>query len=440
MYRPLKRRALALALAPAALLLSASALAAPTAVTDWAGFIESISASAPLLIDADGNGVYEASIPGGPPVRARINAMTHIAMHDALNSIQRRYASYSVIPGAGATASPQAAIAAAARGVLLAEVPSRQVDIIAKYNSALSPLGDCTTAGTPCSQGIQAGQKAAAAILAARSNDGAHKPHPQYAAPDVPGAYQPTPGATGLPVVPAFEQWGKVRPFALVSNSQFLPAPAGFMNVTSEDYVREYNEVKRVGAKNAPLAVRSAYDTETVMFWAGSAPAWSTFARKIVEADGSTNLWAQARLFALLNMALSDAGVSLFDAKYHYRYWRPITAIRRSNDGNPLTQQDATWDSLLPSPAYPDYTSGASINAGAAAEVLRRYYGRDDLAFSHTANSVTRSFGSVSAAAASVANSRVLGGIHFRSACKIGLIQGSQVGRFVSLHYLKPLQ
>ncbi|HEY5972385.1 MAG TPA: vanadium-dependent haloperoxidase [Pseudoxanthomonas sp.] len=440
MYRPLKRRALAMAVAPVALFLSVNAAAAPTAVTDWAGFIESITATAPLLVDTNNDGIIDASLPGGPPVRARLNAMTHVAIHDALNSIQRRYASYSVIPGAGATASPQAAIAAAAYNVLAAEVPSKQVDISNKYLAALAPLGDCVTVGTPCSQGIKAGQTAAKAILATRNNDGSRKPHPQYAAPNVPGAYQPTPGANGLPIAPAFEQWGKVRPFALVSNTQFRPAPAGFLYVTSEDYVREYNEVKRVGAKNAPLAVRSAYDTETVMFWAGSAPAWSTFARKIVEADGSTDLWAQARLFALLNMALSDAGVAVFDAKYHYRYWRPITAIRRANDGNPITQQDATWDSLLVNPAYPDYTSGASINAGAAAEVLRRYYARDNLAFSHTANNVTRSFGSVSAAAASVANSRVLGGIHFRSACKIGLIQGEQIGRFVYLHYLKPLR
>lgn len=440
MNRPLKRRALALALAPAALLLSASALAAPTAVTDWAGFIESVTASAPLLVDADGNGVYEATIPGGPPVRARINAMTHIAMHDALNAIQPRYASYNAIPGAGATASPLAAIAAAARGVLLAEVPSRQADIVAKYNAALSTLGDCTTAGTPCSRGIQAGRAAATAILAARGHDGAHMPHPQYAAPDVVGAYQPTPGATGAPIVPAFEQWGRVRPFAMVKNSQFFPDTAGFMDVTSADYVREYNEVKRVGAKNAPTTIRSAADTATVQFWAGSAPAWSTFARYIAEADGSTDLWKHARLFALVNMASSDAMVSVFDAKYVYRYWRPITAIRRASDGNAATVQDAAWESLLTNPPYPDYTSGASIGAGAATEVLRRFYGRDDLTFSHTANSVPRTFTSLSQAAASVANSRVLAGIHFRGACKIGLIQGSQIGRFAFQHYLKPLQ
>jgi hypothetical protein len=436
---PLKRRALALAIAPAALFLWCPAMAAVTAVTDWAGFIESVSSTAPLLIDADGNGSYEASIPGGPPVRARINAMAHIAMHDALNAIQPRYASYNAIPGAGPTASPRAAIAAAARDVLLAEVPSRQAEIVTKYNDALAGLGDCVSPGTPCSQGVRAGQAAAAAILAARANDGAHATHPPYAAPNAPGVYQPTPTRTGTLVVPAFEQWGRVRPFAMTKASQFFPDAAGFMDVTSADYVREYNEVKRVGALNASAADRSAEDTATVQFWAGSAPAWSTFARLVAETDGSTDLWAHARLFALVNMALSDASVAVFDAKYVYRYWRPVTAIRRASDGNPATQQDPAWDSLLVSPPYPDYTSGASINAAAAAEVMRRFYGRDDLPFSHTANNVVRQFSSLRQATASVANSRVLAGIHFRSACRIGLIQGTQVGRYVYLHKLRPL-
>jgi hypothetical protein len=378
-------------------------------------------------------------IAGGPPIRARIIAMAQLAVHDALNSIDPRYDSYTGVPPATAGASPEAAVASASYIVLTQTVPSQAAALTTVYNQWIAGLPACPAAYPTCvDDGIAAGQAAANAILALRQNDGSATPHLPYTLPPGPGVYQRTPPAFAAP---QFAGWAHVTPFVLNSGSQFRADPSEIFNLLGEVYTRDYNEVKRVGSVNAEAnGDRTPDQSAIARFWPGGGANWNSVTRVIVAGRG-LDPWQHARLFALLNMALSDSAVAVFDTKYTYNFWRPITAIRAGDtDGNPATEPDPSWLSYLPTPLYPDYTCGLTTNTGAAVEVLRRYFGTDDIAYTFTAVGNTRSYGSLSQAAAEAVDARVFAGIHFRTGCVQGVRQGGQVGRFVIQHSLKPLK
>ncbi len=288
---------------------------------------------------------------------SRIFAMVHVAIHDALNAIDRRSQPYAFDGQAPAGTSPEAAVAAAAHDVLVALFPQLPSDlgftpaaatdlVDAAYAAALAAIPD-----TPAkAQGILIGQAAAAAILDLRDADGANTP-PFLDFTYVPG---PNPGdfqfIPGLPFA-AFPNWGNVTPFVLTSSSQYRPkAPYA---VTSKKYAADFNEVKTLGA--ADSTTRTAEQTEIALFWVeGSPPGWNRIAR-IVSVQHGLDLWENARLFGLLNLASADAYIADFENKYFYEFWRPITAIRAADtDGNPDTVADPTWDSLRESPPVPD--------------------------------------------------------------------------------------
>lgn len=401
----------------------------------------------------------EAAVAGGHNniVITRTLAMVHLAVHDALNSIGRRYEPYALPARAEPGADPAAATAAAARDVLTQLIPrygnaaqqAKATEIVERaYAAALARRPE----GRAKSHGIAAGQAAAAAMLALRKSDGAFAPA-QYTPGTAPGQWRPHPNpvpahppvpdpALAAGNQPAFQpQWGQVTPFTMLTPGQFrLPPPP---ELTSEAYARDYNEVKRMGGKDS--AARTPAQAEIVRYWyEGSGQGWNRIAR-VVAASRPLDAWEQARLFALLNAAMADGFIAGADTRYHYNRWRPVTAIRAADtDGNDATTPDPAWESYVNTPPLPDYPSTHSVLGAAAAAVLKRFFGTDQVAFSMTSGApfagITRSFTSFTEAARENAESRVLAGIHFRSACENGLALGESIGRRAIAHHLSRYQ
>ena len=232
-------------------------------------------------------------------------------------------------------------------------------------------------------------------------------------------------------------------PFAIADHSQFRPP--GPPSLDSSKWAADYNEVKALGA--AVGSTRTPDQTEIAQFWADGAGTetppghWNHIAQDVGAAQGNT-LEQNARLFALLNIAMADAGICAWDAKYTYHNWRPVTAIRNGDtDGNPATEPDPGWSSFIVTPPFPDYVSGHSTFSSAAATVLALFYGTDAISFQTGSDflpGVVRSFSSFSAAANEAADSRVYGGIHFRFASDDGLAAGLSIGEWTFTHYLQP--
>lgn len=394
--------------------------------------------------------------PGQDPLHeSRLYAMMHIAVHDALNAISRRSRPYAFDVQAGADASPDAAAAAAARDVLVAGigalpfppecVAAGLASVEADYAAALAAISD----GPAKTAGITLGQAAAAAILSLRTGDGSDTPLvvTDFDQGTEPGEYRFTPGFDFV-FAPG---WGDVTPFVLARGSQFRPSPP--YRITSRKYAEDFAEVKALGGDGVTTpSARTPEQTEIALFWLESSPlAWNRLARSVSAAHG-LDAWENARLFGLLNMAMADGYVSSWDAKFHYLFWRPVTAIQSADtDGNPLTTGDPSWTPLQLTYPMPDYDSAHSVQGGAAAEVLARVFGTDDIAF--TACSLTlpagstcsdpvpvfRSYASFSAAAAENAASRVYVGIHFRHASDKGVQHGRKIGVRAVARFMKPV-
>jgi membrane-associated phospholipid phosphatase len=370
-----------------------------------------------------------------PPIASRSLAILHAAIYDAINGIDRRYEPYLVPSTVVASTSEEAAASAAAHRVLITLFPAN----VPSFDELQATILSAIPSGPLKSAGIAWGESVADEILAQRANDGstAAVPPPRS---NGPGAWQPTPPGFAPYSLP---QWAFVTPFAMTDSAQFRPP--GPPALVSEKYAADYNEVKTMGA--AVGSARSSEQDLIALFWADGAGTetplghWNSIAQVVVTAGGNT-LTETARLFALLNIAMADAAICAWDAKYTYNFWRPVTAIRNGDaDGNSATIADPTWNSFIVTPPFPDYVSGHSTFSGAASTVLARFYGSDNVAF--TAGSdflpgVTRSFTSFSAAAGEAAISRLYGGIHFRSAIEDGLVAGIHIGEFTFAHYLQP--
>jgi len=286
---------------------------------------------------------------------------------------------------------------------------------------------------------VTLGQQVATSILAIRATDGSNLTVP-YTPGTAPGDWRPTPPALAPALLP---QWPYVTPWAMTSGSQFRPH--GVPDLTSAEYTAAFNEVKDLGS--ATSVTRTVDQTQIALFWANGAgtstpPGHLNVAASLVaQAEGNT-LAENARLFALLNVALADAAIASWDAKYAENFWRPITAIRdAATDGNPDTAADPTWTSLIATPPFPAYTSGHSSFSGAAAAVLAAYFGRDDISFTLPSENVSvaaRSYTSFSQAAQESADSRLYGGIHWRFDNQDGLTSGASLGNFVAGNFLEP--
>jgi membrane-associated phospholipid phosphatase len=370
-----------------------------------------------------------------PPAASRQLAILHAAMYDAVNGIARTHEHYVVPSAVPASASRVAAASAAAHRVLREFHPANTW----QYDALHAAVLDTIPPGPKRALGAAWGQTVAEQILAWRAGDGYDQ---TIAVPALSGDgfWVPTPPAFAPFLLP---QWGFLDCFVMLDHAQFRPP--GPPAPESAEYAEAFNEVKAVGA--AVGSTRTAQQTEIALFWADNVGTetppghWNHIAADVAIAAGNT-LEENARVFALLNLALADAAVCAWDAKYYFYNWRPVTAIRHADeDGNPWTEADPDWSSFVPTPPFPDYVSGHSAFSGAAATVLALFFGTDDFAF--TANSdglpgVYRSFSRFSAAAEEAMNSRLYGGIHYRFANEDGLVAGLGIGEWTFSHYLQP--
>ncbi len=392
--------------------------------------------------------------PSNDPLHeSRMYAMTHVAIHDAINAIERRSEPYAYHPSSLVpSASPSAAVATAAHDVLVPviedlpdifppECIAAGVDVVeTAYSAALSEL----PADAARDAGVALGQAAADAILAQRAQDGSDTlmVDPNYPQGDEPGEYRFTPG-TPFAFAPG---WGEVTPFVLRDSEQFGAGRP--YRVTSNEYARDLDEVKRLGGDGSATSPsdRTPDQTQIALFWVESSPlAWNRIARSVATAQG-LDAWDNARLFGLLNLAMADGYIGSFEDKYSYNFWRPVTAIQlAADDGNPDTEANPAWMPLVTTPPIPDHDSAHSVEGAAAAEVFHRFFGTDRVSFEACsltlpegqrcgdATPVLRSFDRFSEAAAENGESRILVGFHFRHAVEDGLDHGRRIaGRTVS--------
>jgi hypothetical protein len=383
----------------------------------------------------------------GPIVDARAMAILHAAIHDAVNGIERRYEPYTAdlsAPGA----SVEAAVARAARDVLIAVAPGHMARIEEAYAAAIADVPD----GPAEDDGVSLGEKAAYANLERRAADGiAPGPWPPMEGPITqpvyvptgrPGDYDFTPPFDAPPLGPIalFPGLGRLEPFAIDLARHRLDGPDP---LTSRRYARDVALVQSVGRLDSTTRTRD--QTNTAFFWFEPFAVWNDITRVVVE-DRALDPWQAAREFALVNFAMMDAGIACFEAKYHFRFWRPYTAIRRAaDDGNDRTEPDPNWLPLLWTPPevmpptflippIPDYPSAAATTSAAVAEVLRARFG-DRVRFSVTSTTLPgerRHFRGFTHAAREAGMSRVFGGIHFLHAVEDGWGQGSGIGREVA--------
>ena len=375
-----------------------------------------------------------------PPLVARNLAMIHAAMFDAANAVTGQYDSYRVDLPPQIGVSETAAAASAAFEV--AKSLYSAVDEVAVWQASLDETLAQVPEGTAKSLGIELGKSVGQAILADRANDGARS-SPTYVPTTEVGKWRRT-FPDFLP--PLLAQWPNVRPFALASGDEFRPAPPP--TIGTSEYAAAVDEAMRMGGFQS--SERTAEQTEIALFWAdggGTATPpghWNSIATDVTLSRG-TGLLQTARTFALLNIAMADAGIASWDAKYHYDFWRPIDAIRQADqDGNAETQGEPTWIPLLKTPPFPAYTSGHSTFSGAASAVLTSLFGNnvafDSQSDGHLAAEqrpldpsqiVTRHFASFNDAAEEAGLSRIYGGIHYRFDNSAGLTLGDLVGTAV---------
>ena len=375
-----------------------------------------------------------------PPAGGRAGALVQSAVFDAVNGIERRYQPIRVAPNAPRRASRAAAAARAAYTMLVHLYPAQKPDFDADLARSLASLLDEDEDGDDRAilRGVVWGQTVADAIWAWRSTDGFTSPPPPFLGGTDVGEWRPTP--------PDFSPGGAVQfatmpPWAMLSPSQFRPD--GPPALTSDRYAADFNEVKCLGG--AISALRTDDQLLAAKFWdsANGAYFWNSLALRLV-AQRHASLLQNARLFALLNMAMADARIACWDAKYTYVFWRPITAIQlAATDGNPATLEDVSWTpSLGGTPNHPDYPSGHSTESGAAAAVLAHFFGEQTqfIMDSDWMPGVTRSFSSFSAATEEVNSARIIGGIHFRSACEDGRATGRKVSNYILRHAAQPVR
>lgn len=371
-----------------------------------------------------------------PPLAARNMAIVHVAIYDAVNAIFQTHQPYAFTRGGPRDASPDAAVAGAAHRTLLELFPAQTATFDAALLASLAEIPD----GPGESKGVALGRSVAQHILALRRHDGADRVV-SYTTGTAPGDWQPTPSAFRQD--PLLPQWPFVTPFTMSSGAQFRPAgPAALGSVA---YTNAFDEVKAIGELTS--LTRTPDQTQIAFFWAdgpGTATPpghWNEIAQDVSIQQGNT-LAENARLFALLNLAVADAGIVSWDAKYEFNFWRPVTAIRAADsDGNPDTDADPDWTPLINTPPFPAYTSGHSTFSSAASAVLAALFG-DRVSFTTGSEhplAGPRSFTSFSAAAQEAGLSRIFGGIHWSFDNSDGLATGAALGQFVADRFLLPL-
>jgi hypothetical protein len=400
----------------AAVMIAATPSAFANVITDWDE--KAIAAVAPM-----------SSLGGTNPYLAqRMMALVHVAMFDAVNSIERRYRSYLVQLPAAPTTSKEAAAAAAAAAVLATIDAKTATEMKTALGAYLESIPD----GAAKADGIKHGEAVAAKVLEARANDGSNAPD-AYRPRTTPGVYVPTP-------ITISSMWPDMKPFAMAKGSQFRPKPP--IALESKEWARDYNELKDYGGQNS--VKRTAEQTETARFWLVGPPvAYHPFVRKLVIAK-QMNVVDSARFMALIAVGITDSIIAVLDAKYHYNFWRPITAIRNGDeDRNPATEREANWQPIANTPMHPEYPCAHCIQSGSVAGVVKAVFGTMDIPeiaiTSPTAPGITHRWTNMTAFTQEIAAARIWAGFHYRFSTRVGTEMGLQIGDHVVKNVMQPV-
>lgn len=360
------------------------------------------------------------------PGANRTMAIVQTAVYEAVNAITGRYLGSGMKLNATPGASVEAAVAAANYATLIKLLPSQQAAIDKVYRAALAMIAD----GPAKTDGIAVGEKAAAAVLALRADDGAdavetYRPH------TVAGVYVPT----TIPVAP---QWPGRKPWLMTSPAQFRPGPPP--RLTSELWARDFNETKSFGGKNS--ARRTSEQTEMALFWVATLPpVYHGVVRSVANMPGR-EVTRNARLFAAVTQAADDAVIAVMDAKYHYSFWRPITAIRNGDvDGADATERESSWAPLIETPMHPEYPCAHCIGSSVIGAVLKAEIGAGPTPTLTTTSYITgatRSWTKIEDFTQEVANARIYAGVHYRNSNETGAAMGKQIGELAAAKFLRP--
>ncbi|HMF10597.1 MAG TPA: vanadium-dependent haloperoxidase [Thermoanaerobaculia bacterium] len=358
-----------------------------------------------------------------PASATRILAIVQTAVYEAANAVTRRYPASALKIEASPGSSVDAAIAAANHAVLSQLLPSQQAAIDGAYQAALASIPD----GAPRTNGVAVGEKAADVMVRMCATDGADKVE-SYRPYTVAGVYVPT-------SIPIASQWAERRPWLMAKADQFRPGPPP--KLTSEQWARDYNEIKALGAKNSSR--RTAEQTAIARFWeATQPPIYHALVRSAAGSPGR-EITQNARLFMAVSQALDDSYIAIFDAKYHYNFWRPVTAIRNGDiDGNDATERDASWTPLIDTPMHPEYPCAHCILSGTVGTVLEAEFKPMPTltTTSSTANGAERTWSSTADFMQEVANARIYDGVHYRNSTEVGTAMGRKVGALAVAKYL----
>jgi hypothetical protein len=359
---------------------------------------------------------------GRPPASSEVlNGLVHAAIYDATVSVKGRYEPFAVsIRRAGPT-SVDAAIAAAARGVLVWRVPGQASTIESAYATFLAGIPD----GERKTNGIRLGSAVAGAYIALRSDDGFDNVVQWVQPPPGPGVFEPIP-PNSTPVDIKLKQ---VRPLAFDDGSRFRPD--GPNSLTSHAYTEDFNETKALGRVDS--AERTPEQTEIARFWSEQAMVLFNRNLRSLSVEHGLDTLETARMFAMVHVSSADSLVGCWEAKFHYNFWRPQTAIQRADtDGNPDTEQDPTWTHLLLG-NHPEYPSGHACFTGAVTRALKDYFGTDRIpwAMNSTVTGTTHSFDRLSDVRDEVTWARICGGLHFRKS----MVDGDDLAKRTT-HYV----
>ena len=388
----------------------------------WIGLLAAVllagapGARADVVTDANARAAEVASRNPATPIAVRMMAIVQVSVFEAANAITARYPAFRVKVAAAPGASVDAAVAAATRTALLKLMPPQQSAIEADYQAALKSVPE----GPAKSDGIAVGERAATAVLASCAEDGAMAPN-TYRPHTTPGVYVPT-------VFPAVPHWGKRKPWVLTSGDQFRPGPPP--SLSSDTWTRDLAEIKAIGGKTSTQ--RTPEQTAIAQFWEATAPAvyWPV-ARSVATAPGR-DVTDNARLLALAGMAMDDALISVFDAKYTYNFWRPVTAIRNA-EGD---ARDPAWTPFIDTPMHPEYPCAHCIVSTSLGAVLQSELGSGPspklTSASSTAGGAVRTWNSVAEFWQEVAVARIYDGVHYRFSTEAGTAMGKKIGELAA--------
>jgi hypothetical protein len=369
----------------------------------------------------------EASLP--TPYANRALAIVHTAIFEAVNAITRRYPKTDFGVDAPNGASVDSAVAAASHVTLLKLFPLQKDSIEAAYHAALAKIPD----GKSKSDGITVGENSASAILSRRIDDGISTVE-EYRPYTIAGVYVPT----ALPLV---SHWLKRKPWLMTSASQFRPGPPP--KLASELWARDYNEIKAVGGKTS--ATRTVDQSDIARFWEETGPViYHGIVRSVTTRPGR-EITQNARLLMAVTQAVDDAMIAVFDAKYFYNFWRPVTAIRNGDiDGNDATERDPSWTPFINTPMHPEYPCAHCIVAGAVGTVLQAEIGNAKVPVlatsSSTAKNAKRTWTNIDDFILEVSNGRIYDGVHFRNSTEVGTAMGREIGKLAVAKYLGPIK